>query len=216
MNAPSLHIVSASALLFGAAHAGAQPVAATFWNFANQFRLSLTIDARGRRRSNTPVAVEVDFQELLAAQNVRGSFDKHTVEVIPVNGRERPERVPDRIDELFGGSSTTLHFAMPDERHTNYVVCFDTLESGRGKPRRYHGLVGDGDRDQDFFPSFGDGPDSGQIIFYRNTTQDHGGQLTFTRVGPLQFTTGVPLAGGAEAEGWFPSIVFALDWDGEV
>jgi hypothetical protein len=34
---------------------------------------------------------------------------------------------------------------MWDERHTNYAVYFDTLESKRGTPRRYHGLVGDGD-----------------------------------------------------------------------
>jgi hypothetical protein len=69
----------------------------------------------------------------------------------------------------------------------------------------------DGDGDQDFFPSFGDGPDAGQIIFYRNTKKQ---SLTFTRVGPLKTVSGIPLAGGAQAGGWFPSITFVADWDG--
>ena len=72
----------------------------------------------------------------------------------------------------------------------------------------------DGDGDQDFFPSFNDGPDRGKIIFYRNTTREHGGELTFTRVGTLQTVAGIPLAGGAQAGGWFPSITFVRAWDG--
>jgi hypothetical protein len=73
----------------------------------------------------------------------------------------------------------------------------------------------DGDGDQDFLPSFGDGPDSGQIVFYRNVSHEQGGQLTFHRVGPLRTTSGTPLAGGNQAGGWFPSITFTRDWDGD-
>jgi hypothetical protein len=73
----------------------------------------------------------------------------------------------------------------------------------------------DGDGDQDFFPSFGDGPDAGKIVFYKNTTREHRGRLTFTRVGPLETVSGTALAGGAQAGGWFPSITFAKDWDGD-
>lgn len=72
----------------------------------------------------------------------------------------------------------------------------------------------DGDGDMDFFPSFTDGPDAGKIIFYRNTTPP-GGPLTFTRVGPLQTVTGTPIPGGPSAGGWFPSITFVGDWDGD-
>lgn len=60
----------------------------------------------------------------------------------------------------------------------------------------------DGDGDQDFFPSFGDGPDAGKIVFYRQTAP-----LTFPRVGPLE------VAQGTQAGGWFPSITFVKDWD---
>jgi hypothetical protein len=73
----------------------------------------------------------------------------------------------------------------------------------------------DQDGDQDFFPSFNDGPDAGKIIFYRNTSKGSAKPMTFERVGPLTTTTGDPLAGGAQAGGWFPSIAFVHDWDGD-
>lgn len=239
---------------------------------------------------------------MLASQAAGGTFDEHTVEVISFDDARGSalKRVPHRIEGLFGSTKTTLCFVMPDEQHTNYAVYFDTLQSGHGKPKRYAGLVGDGDKfsegfgrreigashfdcfvdfdgdgdldlfeggvkpfvrcfenvganrlvdrgrlssggklftlpcsrsnrswltvafydidgdgDQDFFPSFGDGPDSGKIVFYRNTTREHGGELTFTRIAPLQTGAGVPLAGGAQAGGWFPSITFVKDWDGD-
>ena len=71
---------------------------------------------------------------------------------------------------------------------------------------------GDGDGDQDLFPSFNDGPDRGRILVYRNVTEKSG-ELVFERVGHLETASGVPLAGGAQAGGWFPSIAFARDWD---
>jgi len=269
------------------------------WASSNHFRLLVTVDPKGRKRSNSPASVPVDFQKALRERGASGIFDEHTVEVVPLE--RMPKRVPHRIDKLFGSSARTLHFSVLDEKQTNYAVYFDTRESGRGQPTHYDGLVGDGDRfcedygrreiaashfdcfvdfdsdgdldlfkggvepfvycyenaggnrfvergrlssdgklfklpcstrsnrswvtvafhdidgdgDQDFFPSFGDGPDSGKIIFYRNTTREHGGQLTFTRVGPLETVAGVALGGGAQAGGWFPSINFVKDWDGD-
>jgi hypothetical protein len=72
----------------------------------------------------------------------------------------------------------------------------------------------DEDGDQDFFPSFNDGPDTGRIVFYRNTTPRPAGTLNFERVGILRTEAGPPLAGGAQSGGWFPSILFVRDWDG--
>ncbi|MBN1418669.1 MAG: VCBS repeat-containing protein, partial [Planctomycetes bacterium] len=73
----------------------------------------------------------------------------------------------------------------------------------------------DGDGDPDFFPSFQDGPDAGKIIFFRNVTRERGGVLTFEREGPLTTASGKPIAGGSERGGWFPSIAFVRDWDGD-
>ena len=283
------------------------------WASPNRYRTRLTVDPRGRTRSNSPASVDVDFQKALARENSSGVFDESTIEVVAYtesgephlfdSSREGYERyfLPWHVQKYFGTTTVTFRFVVPSHRLTTYAVYFDTLESGLGKPQRYHGLVGNGDRfregykrreintshfdqfcdfdgdgdldlfkggvepfvycyenvggnrlvdrgrltsggrlftlpknarsnrswvtvafhdwdrdgDQDFFPSFMDGPDRGKIVLYENTTGDHDGQLTFTRVGPLQTVSGVPVAGGAEAGGWFPSIAFVQDWDGE-
>jgi hypothetical protein len=72
----------------------------------------------------------------------------------------------------------------------------------------------DGDGDQDLFPSFNDGPDSGSIVFYQNSTEEAGGELAFDRVGPLKTAGGGALAGGPQAGGWFPSIAFVRRLEG--
>jgi hypothetical protein len=258
-----------------------------------RFRLLLEIDMKRGERSNSPAAVDVDFQQWLAREKVAGTFDPNTVAVVaPDNAR-----VPHRIDHYFGLTKVTLHFVIPTARHTNFAIYFDAMASGRGTPSRYHELIGDGDRfceefgrrevsashfdafcdfdgdgdldlfkggvepfvycfenagrnrlldrgrltsggqlfklpcsranrswvtvafydidgdgDQDFLPSFGDGPDAGRIILYRNEKSQ---PPTFTRVGALQTISGVPLAGGPAAGGWFPSITFVADWDGD-
>jgi hypothetical protein len=299
-----LALLIASTLAVGAAEFFTNSPA---WTSPNRFRMLLTVDARGQRRSSSPAVVPVDFQKILQALNARGTFDEATVEVVPIapitpsrTPAKSPQRVPHRIDQLFGATAAMLHFTMPNEQTTNYAVYFDTRESGRGQPKRYHGLVGDGDRfcesyerreisashfdcfvdfdgdgdldlfkggvepfvycyenvgknrfvergrlssagevfklpcsrsnrswvtvafydidgdgDQDFFPSFDDGPDAGKIIFYKNTTRELGGQLTFTRIGALETTSGIALAGGPQAGGWFPSITFVKDFDGD-
>lgn len=301
----------ALALSVRAARAEA-PAKAADWTSANHFRLPLTVDPtakpNSRPRSHSPIAVEVDFQSLLGGGKI---FDETTVEVVALDAAGKPKvfdasrptaersRLPHRLDRLYGSTKGTLNFVMPDEKTTRYVVYFDTLESGLGKPDRYPGLVGDGDRfierrhkreigachfdqfvdldgdgdldlfkggvepfvycyenvggnrlvdrgrlssggellrlpcssdnrswvsvafgdvdgdgDQDFLPSYNDGPDAGTIVLYRNTTREHKGQPTFSRVGPLQTTSGARLAGGKQAGGWFPSALIT-DWDGD-
>jgi hypothetical protein len=265
------------------------------WNSECRFRVLLEVDMKRSHRSSSPASIDVDFQDLLSRQKASGTFDPDSVEVIPVGFGDR--RVPHRVEPYFGVTKVTLHFVVPNEKCTNFSVYFDTVESKRGKPARYHGIVGDGDKfseqfgrreisashfdtfadldgdgdldlfkggvepfvycfenvganrfvergrltsdgevfklpcsrsnrswvtvafydidddgDQDFFPSFGDGPDSGRIIFYRNTTRESD-RLTFTRVDALQTASGIPLAGGAQAGGWFPSIAFIKDFD---
>ena len=280
----------------------------------NRYRVSLEVDPGRIARSHSPTApLRLDFQRLLIEQRGTGTFDEHTVEVIGHDPSGRPvvydasrrayekHLLPHRIDKFYGISEVDLVLVMPDEKCTRYTVSFDTVESGHGKPDRYPGLVGDGDRfvegrkrreinachfdafcdldgdgdmdlfkagvepfvycyenvggnrfvdrgrltsggslltlphyagngrswlsvafhdwdgdgDMDFFPSFGDGPDANRIVLYRNTTSEHDGQLTFTRVGPMETITGTPLGTVADAAGWFPAITFVEDWDGD-
>lgn len=247
-----------------------------------------------RQRSNSPASVELNFQELLSRHGASGTFDPNTIEVVPIGFGDK--RVPHRVEPYFGVTKVTVHFVIPNEKCTNFAFYFDTVESKRGKPARYHGMVGDGDKfseqfgrreisashfdafadldgdgdldlfkggvepfvycfenvggnrfvergrltsggeifklpcgrsnrswvtvafydidddgDQDLFPSFGDGPDAGRILLYRTAREKR--RLTFTRVGALQTVSGVPLAGGPQAGGWFPSITFVEDFD---
>jgi hypothetical protein len=302
LNSISLRAVSLA--VTGLFVAGVQPLSSQphppspAWTSPCHFRVLLEVSPQRQNPSHSPASVELDFGRILREHGAMRTFDEHTVAVVPLS---RPaQRVPHRLDRLFGASGVTLNFVIPDSTYTRFAVYFDTTESGHAKPKRYPGLVGDGDRfcegygrrqiaashfdcfvdfdgdgdldlfkggvepfvycfenvgnnhlvdrgrlasggalfklpcsranrswvtvafsdvdgdgDQDFFPSFGDGPDAGRIVFYRNTTREHGGQLTFTRVGPLQTVSGVLLAGGAEAGGWFPSITFVKDWDGD-
>jgi hypothetical protein len=300
-----LHIVLVAVWMHssGGAVPAAPVTAQPAWTSAEHYRVLLTVDTRGQKRSNSPASVDLDFQRALAELGASGKFDENTVKVEAVRDVSMKGHgiLPHRLDKCFGTTKATLSFVVPDETCANYAVYFDTAESRRGEPRRYHGLIGDGDRfcegfqrrqvaashfdqfcdldgdgdldlfkggvepfiycyenvggnrlvergrlassgsllvlphneganrswvtvafydwdgdgDQDFFPSFGDGPDRGKIVFYENVTREHGGQLTYLRRGPFQTVSGVLLAGGAQAGGWFPSIAFVGDWDGE-
>ena len=282
------------------------------WRSPNKHRLLLSVEARRSHRSNSPASVNIDFVKALSDMVISGTFDEHTIEVIAYdpsgspkvfdNSRDRYERylLPWRIQKLYCVNKVTLSFAIPDETCTKIAVYFDTVESGMASPKRYQGLVGDGDffrqdygrreigahhfdtlcdldgdgdldlfkggvepfiycyeniggnrlveagrltsagklfelpknnhnnrswvvphfydwdrdGDQDFFPSFMSGPYAGKIVFFENTTKA-GSQLTFVDRGPLKTISGVPLAGGKQAGGWFPSVVFVVDFDGD-
>jgi len=282
------------------------------WRSHNNHRLLLSVDARRTRRSNSPVSVDIDFVKALSDMGISGTFDEHTIEVIAHDSsgspkvfdssREGYERylLPWRIEKLYRVNKVKLSFVMPDETCTKIAVYFDTAESGLARPKRYQGLVGDGDffrqdygkreigahhfdtlcdidgdgdldlfkggvepfiycyenvgdnhlveagrftsggelldlpknkhnnrswilphfydwdgdGDQDFFPSFMSGPYAGKIAFFENTTKS-GGLLTFVDRGVMKTITGVPLAGGKQDGGWFPSIVFVKDFDGD-
>ena len=127
------------------------------WRSPNKYRLLLRVDPRGLARSNSPVSADIDFARVLSENGISGNFDEHSIEVIAYdssgcpmvfngsrNGYER-YLLPWRLDKLYGISTVTLRFVMPDETCTAYAVYFDTVESGLGNPQRYPGLVGDGD-----------------------------------------------------------------------
>ncbi|MBI4602857.1 MAG: VCBS repeat-containing protein [Planctomycetes bacterium] len=92
-----------------------------------------------------------------------------------------------------------------------------TLPRNEGNNRswvvpHFHDLDGDGDLD--LFPSFTDGPYAHRILFFENATAG-GWPLTFADRGPLATARGTPIAGGPQEGGWFPSVAFVEDLDGD-
>ncbi|MBI4582128.1 MAG: VCBS repeat-containing protein [Planctomycetes bacterium] len=67
-----------------------------------------------------------------------------------------------------------------------------------------------GDGDQDLFASFQDGPYSGQVAFFENTTAA-GGLITFADRGPIRTPSGGSLFRGQ----WFAAPTIVTDWDGD-
>jgi hypothetical protein len=127
------------------------------WTSSNGYRIGLVVDPQGVKRSCSPVSVDIDFTRALAEAGESGAVDYDTIEVVALGPDRRPKvfdsarqgdeqfLLPHRVDRYFGISRATLNFVMPDETCTRYAVYFDTVQSKRGKPQRYAGLVGDGD-----------------------------------------------------------------------
>jgi hypothetical protein len=127
------------------------------WTSPNAYRIALTVDPGGVKRSCSPACVDIDFDQALAQAGGSGTVDYNTVEVVALDQAgqprafdpSRPTReqylLPHRVDRYYGVSRVTLNFVMPDQTATQYAVYFDTVQSKRGNPRRYAGLVGDGD-----------------------------------------------------------------------
>jgi hypothetical protein len=275
------------------------------WTSSRRHRVLLDVDPVRASRSESPASVEIDLLRLLSENGVDGTLDENTIEVVAYDGSGRPavfdasrdksERhlLPWRLEPSYGIDTTTLHFVLPDEKHTTVSVYVDTLYSRRGEPQRYRGIVGDGDLlrqahgrraigathfdafadldldgdldlfrggvepfihcfenvgrdrlvpkgrltsggklltlphrpgshrswvvphffdldgdgDLDLLPSFTDGPLRGRIVLFENTTQPEE-PLTFVERGPLMTASGIPVAGGKQAGGWFPSLAF--------
>ena len=138
---------------------GSQPVAAApTWTSPNHYRVLLTANAGSPSRHNSPASVDVDLQSALLSSGGTGQFDEYTIEVIGYDALGAPRvfdssrsgyeqyLLPWRIQKYYGINTVTLSFVMPDQLCTQYAVYFDTKQSGLGKPQRYAGLVGDGDR----------------------------------------------------------------------
>jgi len=127
------------------------------WVSPNHYRILLEVNQQGIHASGTPALVNIDFAQRLKEKKIHGSFDKNTMEVIAYHASGKPvvfdssrpgyEKflLPWRIDEYYGMSQVTLNFVLPGDEYI-YILYFDTKESGLGKPKRYPGLIGDGDR----------------------------------------------------------------------
>ena len=143
--------------LFALAHSASTSANELAWVSPMRCRILLTVDPRGQQRSNSPASVDIDFNVALTAGSTMGSFDKHTIEVVAYDAGDAPKvfdtsregdekyLLPWRAETYYLSGRVTLSFVMPNHTCTKYAIYFDTVESRRGRPDRYPGIVGDGD-----------------------------------------------------------------------
>ena len=212
------------------------------WSSSNSHRVVLRVDTRGVRRSHSVAAIELDLAAAIAARGAQGAFDPDTIEVVAYDAAGRPrvyddsrageERflLPWRIERAYPADRVTLSFVIPDSVPKRYAVYFDTVESGRGRPDRYPGLVGDGDlfrlergrreiaasANDTFADLDGDGDLDlleGGVDAYVRVFENRGGSR-FVERGPLT-SAGKVLAFPHDEGNRSWMSVEAVDWDGD-
>ena len=117
------------------------------WTLPQRQRLLLDVDGGRRAHARTVGAVDVDL----------GDADPDSVEVVGYDARGRPHvfdpeaagpgrhALPARLDPLYPLTRARLSFLVPGPAVTRYAVYFDGPGGPNADPRRYSGLVGDGD-----------------------------------------------------------------------
>src|SRR6185295_3579584 len=129
-------------------HARAEDAHALPWALPQRRRLLLTVDMRGRTQANRVASADVDLGP---------DADPDTVEVVGYDAQGRPHVfepeaaapdrfvLPARLDPLYPLTRARLSFLVPGPAVTRYAVYLDGASGPRALPRRYSGLVGDGD-----------------------------------------------------------------------
>ncbi|MDO8682080.1 MAG: VCBS repeat-containing protein [Armatimonadota bacterium] len=130
--------------------------AAFIWTSPCRYRILLSTNPV-QPLSNSPVAIDMDFPQLLANMGSTETFDENTIEIVTYNSAASPKvydasrsgyekyLLPWRVSKYYGISRVTLSFPLISNTQKDYAVYFDTKESGIGKPDRPRGIVGDGD-----------------------------------------------------------------------
>ncbi|HMH22522.1 MAG TPA: VCBS repeat-containing protein [Puia sp.] len=211
------------------------------WVSPDHYRVVLAVDQAGVHASSTPVSVDIDFTQRLREKKIHGNFDKNSMEVIAFHASGKPvifdssrsgyEKflLPCRIDEYYGMNKVTLNFVLPGDNYT-YMAYFDTKESGLGKPKRYPGLIGDGDRftegykrreiNASGYDCFADIDGDGDLDLFKGGTEPY--IHCYENVGKGRFIDRGKLSSGGQVfvvphDGLFRSwhSVSFFDWDGD-
>jgi hypothetical protein len=131
-----------------------QPEGGPEWTLPQRHRLLLHVERDPRSRGRSAASLDVDLARAVPGPE---AVDPSTVAVVGYDGSGRPfvfdreaegaDRypLPSRAEPLYPLTRATLSFLLPDPAITRYAVYFDAPGSRAAEPRRYGGLVGDGD-----------------------------------------------------------------------
>ncbi len=159
--APAGLLAALLAASAGTPAAAGTPAPGSGWTSGDRYHLRLDVAVRPGTRGRTTAGVDVDLAAELARRSVADPLDESTIELVAYDaaGHPRPFRsadppgatpgerflLPWRLEHLYPLTRATLRFVVPDPTVRRVDVFFDTTTSGRGHPRRYPGIVGDGD-----------------------------------------------------------------------
>lgn len=112
-----------------------------------RYYLPVTVDKSTIKTTNTPCALDIDFQDLLADLNIVGEFDRFSVVIQgkdPLTGDFTP--VDYRVGEHYKyGNAGTVYWLIKNPEMTEFRIWFDTETDPPRVPRSYIPAIGAGD-----------------------------------------------------------------------
>ena len=102
-----------------------------------RYYLPVTVNKTTVKTTNTPCALDIDFQDLLADLNIAGKFDRFSVVIEgkdPLSGEFIP--VDCRVGEHYEYSTAgTVYWLIENPKMTEFRIWFDTVTDPPRKPR---------------------------------------------------------------------------------
>lgn len=127
------------------------------WVIPNSYRIVVRVDPGLVKRSQTPVSLNVNFDEILRARDIKGRVDQHSIRVVRFNPDSGPAlpyvdsnssySVPYQLSrEFFYGDAGKIWWRLRDEKDQHFHVYFDVLGAHGVKDEPHTvALVGVGD-----------------------------------------------------------------------
>lgn len=120
----------------------------------NLCRVAVTVERGSARRTNCPVGVEINFENLFKDAGIPGQLDRNSLRVVqydpaagrPVGYDRGGIAVPHQMTGDFANDGAgRIWWRMRDENAVHYHIYFDSSAHGRKPPPVRLGLVGIGD-----------------------------------------------------------------------
>ncbi len=110
------------------------------------YQIKVSIESPERYRK-LPYGIELDFDQLLKEQGIKGTFDRFSV-VVKKSDCKTGKLVDvhyNLTDSFLYSNIGRVNWLIDDTNETDYVIFYDIKEHGYFAPPKYVGLVGNGD-----------------------------------------------------------------------